>query len=191
MKKLVSIAVCLLASCFILTACSLLPLVGPSSTESTLQANQPVTLDFSLKDKDGNDVNLADYKGKKIYINVWATWCGPCQREIPELEEVYQEYKDKEDYVFLSITSPKDAEFANTNPADVSKDEILEKASELGATYPVLFDTKVQAMTHFGIAAFPTHILINSDGTLKVSFAGQVQKDKLVELLEEMGKFSK
>ncbi|MGQ7339521.1 TlpA family protein disulfide reductase [Streptococcus suis] len=186
MKKLVSIVVCLLVSCFVLTACSLLPLVSPSSTESTLQANQPVTLDFSLKDKDGKDVNLADYKGKKIYINVWATWCGPCQREIPELEEVYQEYKDKEDYVFLSITSPKDAEFANTNPADVSKDEILEKASELGATYPVLFDTKDQAMTHFGIPAFPTHILINSDGTLKVSFAGQVQKDKLVELLEEM-----
>ncbi|HFU3939302.1 TPA: TlpA family protein disulfide reductase [Streptococcus suis] len=186
MKKLLSIIACLLVSCFVLTACSLLPLVSPSSTESTLQANQPVTLDFSLKDKDGKDVNLADYKGKKIYINVWATYCGPCQREIPELEEVYQEYKDKEDYVFLSITSPKDAEFANTNPSDVSKDEILEKASELGATYPVLFDTKDQAMTHFGIAAFPTHILINSDGTLKVSFAGQVQKDKLVELLEEM-----
>ncbi|HEM6454402.1 TPA: redoxin family protein [Streptococcus suis] len=78
MKKLVSIVVCLLVSCFVLTACSLLPLVSPSSTESTLQVNQPVTLDFSLKDKDGNDVNLADYKGKKIYINVWATWCGPC-----------------------------------------------------------------------------------------------------------------
>ncbi|WP_105210286.1 TlpA family protein disulfide reductase [Streptococcus suis] len=186
MKKLLSIIACLLASCFVLTACSLLPLVSPSSTESTLQANQPVTLDFSLKDKDGNDVNLADYKGKKIYINVWATWCGPCQREIPELEEVYQEYKDKEDFVFLSITSPEDAEFENTNPADVSKAEILEKASELGATYPVLFDTKDQAMTQFGIAAFPTHILINSDGTLKVSFAGQVQKDKLVQLLEEM-----
>lgn len=45
---------------------------------------------------------------EKVYINFWATWCGPCIREIPELEEVYQEYKDKDDFVFLSITSPND-----------------------------------------------------------------------------------
>lgn len=186
MKKTVVAFFCVLVSCLALSGCALLPLLSSKSSETALQVNQPVTLDFSIKDKDGNDVHLADYKGKKIYINVWATWCGPCLREIPELEEVYQEYKDKEDYVFLSITSPDDAEFGNTNPADVSKEEILAKAEELGVHYPVLFDSQNQAKDNFGLAAFPTHIFINSDGTLKLVFAGQVQKNKLVELLEEM-----
>lgn len=186
MKKVLVLLVSFLASCFLLTGCALLPLFSSKSYESTLKPNQPVTLDFSIKDKDGNDVHLADYKGKKIYINVWATWCGPCLREIPELEEVYQEYKDREDYVFLSITSPNDEVFENENPADVSKDEILSETDKLGIHYPVLFDSKDQAATNFGLAAFPTHILINSDGTLSRSFAGQIQKDKLMELLEEV-----
>ena len=43
----------------------------------------------------GNDVRLADYKGKVILLNVWATWCGPCELEIPELVEAYTRYKDQ------------------------------------------------------------------------------------------------
>ena len=63
---------------------------------------------------------------------------------------------------------------------------ILSKAKELGITYPVLFDTKDQAATKFALSAVPTHIFINSDGTLKQTFAGQIQKDYLIQLLDEM-----
>ena len=157
-----------------------------SSDSSSSTVSQSSALDFTVKDADGNDVNLADYQGKKVYINFWATWCGPCIREIPELEEVYQEYKDKDDFVFLSITSPNDAKFANSNPADESQAVILSTAEELGISYPVLFDTKDQAATKFALSAVPTHIFINSDGTLKQTFAGQIQKDYLIQLLDEM-----
>ena len=187
MKKIIA----LFLSGFLLTACSSVSDTTTSSSESSSDSSSSVisqssVLNFTVKDVDGNDVNLADYQGKKVYINFWATWCGPCIREIPELEEVYQEYKDKDDYVFLSITSPNDAKFANANPVDESQEVILSKAKELGISYPVLFDTKDQAATKFALSAVPTHIFINSDGTLKQTFAGQIQKDYLIQLLDEM-----
>jgi thiol-disulfide isomerase/thioredoxin len=54
----------------------------------------PANLDLTLQDMNGHAVRLADYKGKIILLNVWATWCGPCQLEIPELIETYAKYKD-------------------------------------------------------------------------------------------------
>lgn len=68
---------------------------------------------FKLKNKKGKTVSLSAYKGKKVYINVWATWCGPCMREIPDLEKIYQTYKHKKDFVFLSVTSPNDSKYKN------------------------------------------------------------------------------
>ncbi|HEY3883936.1 MAG TPA: TlpA disulfide reductase family protein, partial [Vicinamibacterales bacterium] len=52
-------------------------------------------LDFVLNDKFNNPVRLADYKGKVVLLNFWATWCGPCQMEIPEFVDLYSKYKDK------------------------------------------------------------------------------------------------
>ena len=109
-------------------------------------------------DKDGNTVKLSDYKGKKVYINVWASWCGPCVREMPELEKAYQKLKDKEDVVFLSITSPSDDVFKNQSPQDKDKATILAKAKELGVTYPVLFDVNDRFLVNYTIRSFPTHI---------------------------------
>src|SRR3982751_831730 len=55
----------------------------------------PAKLDLVVKDMNGAPVRLADYKGKVILLNFWATWCGPCQAEIPELVNTYAEYKDR------------------------------------------------------------------------------------------------
>ena len=137
-------------------------------------------------DKDGKEVKLSDFKGKKVYINVWASWCGPCLREIPELEKVYQKVKAKEDIVFLSITSPNDEVFKNQNPSDKSKDVILAKAKELNLTYPVLFDVNDRFLINYGIRSFPTHIFINSDGTIANRFPGSLTEEKLTEELGKM-----
>lgn len=134
----------------------------------------------------GTTVKLSDFKGKKVYINMWASWCGPCMREIPELEKVYQKYKDNKDIVFLSMTSPNDAEFKNQSPQDKSKDVILKKAKELGATYPVLFDVNDRFIINYAIRSFPTHILINSDGTFETRIAGAVTEESLTKEIEKL-----
>ena len=191
MKKLSILSTTLLSSALILSACS-------SSTEKKEETNKQTSttsssetkptqaFDFTAMDKDGKTVKLSDFNGKKVYINMWASWCGPCMREIPELEKVYQKYKNNKDFVFLSITSPNDAEFKNQSPQDKSKDVILKKAKELGATYPVLFDVNDRFIINYAIRSFPTHILINSDGTFETRIAGSVNEETLTKELEKL-----
>lgn len=141
---------------------------------------------FTLKDKDGQDVKLSDFKGKKIYINFWASWCKHCINEIQELEETYKELKNKEDIVFLSVTSPSDKEFKNTRPVDKEKSVILNKASDLGVSYPILFDVNDRFVINYRIKSFPTHIFINSDSTINFVTLGELNKNSLKKYINEL-----
>ena len=191
MKKLTILSATLLSSALILSACSSSSekkeeTNKQTSTSSSSETKATQAFDFTAMDKDGKTVKLSDFKGKKVYINMWASWCGPCMREIPELEKVYQKYKDNKDIVFLSMTSPDDAEFKNQSPQDKSKDVILKKAKELGATYPVLFDVNDRFMINYAIRSFHTPILINSDGTFETRIAGGVTEESLTKEIEKL-----
>ena len=181
MKKL-GLLVVLLFTLLATSACGRPSELSSSSDEQVTT----VDLDTVVMDENGQELNLAAFKGKKVYLNVWASWCGPCQQEMPELEEIYQAYKDKDDYAFLSLTSPNDKVFGNSNPADGSKKEILKTARKAGVTYPILFDTKDKAMSSLNISAFPTHYLINSDGTVDKVYLGRISKADLKTFLEEL-----
>lgn len=191
MKKLTILSATLLSSALILNACASTfekkeETNKQTSTSSSSETKATQAFDFTAMDKDGKTVKLSDFKGKKVYINMWASWCGPCMREIPELEKVYQKYKNNKDIVFLSMTSPNDAEFKNQSPQDKSKDVILKKAKELGATYPVLFDVNDRFIINYAIRSFPTHILINSDGTFETRIAGAVTEESLTKEIEKL-----
>ena len=191
MKKLTILSATLLSSALILNACASTfekkeETNKQTSTSSSNETKATQAFNFTAMDKDGKTVKLSDFKGKKVYINMWASWCGPCMREIPELEKVYQKYKDNKDIVFLSMTSPNDTEFKNQSPQDKSKDVILKKAKELGATYPVLFDVNDRFIINYAIRSFPTHILINSDGTFETRIAGAVTEESLTKEIEKL-----
>ena len=191
MKKLTILSTTLLSSALILSACSSTSdkkeETNKQTATSSASENKAIqAFDFTAMDKDGKTVKLSDFKGKKVYINMWASWCGPCMREIPELEKTYQKLKDNKDIVFLSMTSPNDAEFKNQSPQDKGKDVILNKAKELGVTYPVLFDVNDRFIINYAIRSFPTHILINSDGTFETRIAGAVTEESLTKEIEKL-----
>ena len=191
MKKLTILSATLLSSALILSACSSTSdkkeeTNKQTSTSSTSENKAVPAYDFTAMDKDGKTVKLSDFKGKKVYINMWASWCGPCMREIPELEKTYQKLKDNKDIVFLSMTSPNDSEFKNQSPQDKGKDVILNKAKELGVTYPVLFDVNDRFIINYAIRSFPTHIFINSDGTIGNRIAGGVTEELLTKEIEKL-----
>lgn len=135
--------------------------------------------ELKLKDKDGKDVSLADYAGKKIYLNFWASWCEPCKDEMPHLEKVYQKYKNDPNYAFLSVVAPNDAKYGNTSSTDSSEQKILETAKAAGITYPVLYDQNNGALNSYSLRAFPSHVFINSDGTVNKVFAGELNQETL------------
>lgn len=191
MKKLTILSATLLSSALILSACSSTSdkkeeTNKQTATSSTSENKAIQAFDFTAMDKDGKTVKLSDFKGKKVYINMWASWCGPCMREIPELEKTYQKLKDNKDIVFLSMTSPNDSEFKNQSPQDKGKDVILNKAKELGVTYPVLFDVNDRFIINYAIRSFPTHIFINSDGTIRNRIAGGVTEELLTKEIEKL-----
>ena len=182
----------LVLATMLLGACSNNQTKSSSSSEKTSQKHQTEKTvknpapSFKLKDDKGKTVSLDDYKGKKVYINVWATWCGPCMREIPGLKKVYQTYKNKKDFVFLSVTSPNDSKYENNDPIDEDESTILSKAEDEGITYPILYDYQDNFAQAYGVRSVPTHIFINSDGSLLENIAGGLDESSLEYYLKKL-----
>jgi peroxiredoxin len=109
------------------------------------------TPEFSLATPDGKKISLKDLTGKTVFLNFWATWCTPCREEMPAMEKLYQEYKDK-NFVVLAI-NVKDR-----------KQEALNFVKELKLTYPIAFDPEAQVASLYGAWGLPTTYLIGPKG---------------------------
>lgn len=138
------------------------------------------SIDFTLKDQYGNTHTLSDYKGKTVFLNFWATWCGPCRNEMPEIQKLYEEYQAKEDkdVVILGIAAPDLG-------GEASEDEIKAFLEENGYTYPVVMDTTGEIFTSYGISAFPTTFMIDKDSNVYGYVSGQLSEDVMRNIIEQ------
>ncbi|HEY7165138.1 MAG TPA: TlpA disulfide reductase family protein [Candidatus Binatia bacterium] len=134
---------------------------GPASAQSginykvipTLQPIKEIgpTPDFSILNTEGKKVSLKDFRGKTVFLNFWATWCVPCREEMPAMEKLYQEYKDKNFVVFAINVKDR-------------KQEALAFLKELKLTYPVAFDPEAEVAALYGAWGLPTTYIINAKG---------------------------
>lgn len=138
------------------------------------------SIDFTLKDQYGNTHTLSDYKGKTVFLNFWATWCGPCRNEMPEIQKLYEEYQAKEDQdvVILGIAAPDLG-------GEASEEEIKAFLEENGYTYPVVMDTTGEIFTSYGISAFPTTFMIDKDSNVYGYVSGQLSEDVMRNIIEQ------
>lgn len=121
-------------------------------------------LDFVLKDQYNTPVHLADYKGKVVLLNFWATWCGPCQEEIPEFVELYKKYKDK-GFVILGIS------------IDDTAQQLQPFTAKFHMQYPVL-QMKPEVEDEYGpFYGVPTTYLLGRDGSICTKLLGPASKD--------------
>ena len=136
---------------------------GAALEGSKLKKGQPAP-DFTLKDIDGKAWKLSDLKGKKIVmIDFWATWCNICKREMPILQKVYLEYKDR------------GVEFFGIALDDIEKTKQIRKITlEKGVTYPVLIDQdqKVATETYQLSGPIPYKVIVDLDGTIAYDHVG-------------------
>jgi peroxiredoxin len=114
---------------------------------------------FTLRDLDGNEVELRDYAGKTVLINAWATWCPPCRAEMPMLVDAYQERKGN-GFTILSIN------------AGETRDEAAAFAAEYGMDFPVLLDSDSALLDSLLIDSLPTTVLVGTDGVVKAVHIG-------------------
>lgn len=140
--------------------------------------------DFTLKDQYGNEHTLSDYKGKVVFLNFWATWCPPCNKEMPDIEALYQEYnQNRDDVVFLGVVNPSSLEYPNNQ--DVEAVEIISFLEEKGYTFPSLFDETGDVLKDYRISAFPTTFMIDKEGNILGYVPGMMTKDIMVNVINQ------
>jgi peroxiredoxin len=124
--------------------------------------------EFSLRDMDGKAVSLSDYRGRVVVVEFWASWCEPCRVAIPEMNSIYEKYKDRA--VLLAISVDRDI-------SDVAS--VIEEEKIL---YPVLFDDR-DVNRAYRVSAVPSTFLINKSGRI-----AEVHKGYSPETAHEISK---
>ena len=132
----------------------------PLSHSLTVQAPRPAPT-LRLKDLDGTAHDLAQFKGRVVLVNFWATWCPPCRREMPSMERLSQALKGEA----FSVLAVDVGEDADTIDAFTSQ-------FDAAPTFPILLDTQSRVMQAWKVAGLPTTFLVDKQGHIVASVIG-------------------
>lgn len=113
---------------------------------------------FTAQTLSGGEVSLSDYAGKVIFLNFWATWCGPCKAEMPTMEDLYTDLQN-EDFVVIAVNQQEEAEI------------VQDFIDGTGFTFPIILDSDGIINVQYGIRGIPTTFIIDTDGNV---LAGKV-----------------
>lgn len=113
--------------------------------------------DFTLKTLDGEEVSLSDYRGKKVFLNFWASWCPPCRAEMPEMQEFHEKYGDEVEIIAVNATGTERSEAV-----------MREYIEENGYTFTVLLDQDLTVNASYQALSLPTTYFINSQGIIQL-----------------------
>jgi thiol-disulfide isomerase/thioredoxin len=123
-------------------------------------ADKAFDYDFTIRDLEGKEVNMSDFKGKVIFLNLWATWCGPCRSEMPSIQELYNKVDhDKVAFVMLSLDTDQNAPKIN---------RYIEQYS---FSFPV-YRPGSPVPNQLRVSTIPTTFVVGPDGRIKMKKTG-------------------
>lgn len=141
---------------------------------SLAAGQQKASPNFSLVDYAGKRHQLSEFRGKPVLLNFWASWCGPCRQEMPELAQSAQLYQDQIQFVGINL--------AERDAPSVSRD-LLERNK---ISYPNLLDTEGSVANAFGIMVIPTSFLLDSQGQVVEKIQGPLTQQQIGKLLQKV-----
>jgi peroxiredoxin len=147
---------------------------GPNSTPAPAPVVGAPAPNFRLKDIAGDDVELASFKGQVVLLNFWATWCGPCEAEMPAIEERYQTFKSQ-GFTVLGVN------------LDEPVGDVVMFINRLGVTFPILLDPGATVFDLYRVRGYPTTFFIDRAGLIVTEHVGIMSDGQLDRYLLEVG----
>ena len=138
-------------------ACAVFAVVA--GTASSAIAPATAAPDFTLHAMGGPNLRLKEQRGRVVMVNFWATWCGPCRQEMPQLNRLYEKYKSS-GFVLLGVNVDDDVAKAT------------EVAGKLGVTFPVLLDTEKTVSKLYDLNTMPSTVIIDREGKVRYVHRG-------------------
>ena len=129
--------------------------------------------DFELALLNGEKAKLSDFRGQKIMLNFWATWCPPCRAEMPDMQEVFEE----NEIMILAVN------LTETEPGINSVESFVE---DFGLTFPIMLDEDIEVANMYQIQPIPTSFMIDSEGRIQSIAMGPMNKDMMLQRFSEM-----
>ncbi|MDX8288483.1 TlpA disulfide reductase family protein [Metabacillus indicus] len=144
----------------------------PKEPEEGLEiGNKPP--EFEMETLSGETVTLDDVKGKKVMVNFWATWCPPCEAEMPEMQKLQDEHQDE--LVVLAV---------NMTNAEKSRKDVEEFIAERNLTFPVALDKDGRVSIQYEVYSYPTTYFLDEEGSILNISRGAMTKETMEKLLE-------
>lgn len=129
--------------------------------------------DLTLSLFDGEHITLAEYKGRPVVINFWASWCVPCREEAPMLEKTWRRYRDQ-GVMFIGVDIQD------------TEDKALAFVREFNKTYPTGMDRDGRITLDYGVIGIPVTFFVNRDGLVVRRFVGSLREEQLVKWIDEL-----
>ena len=134
--------------------------------------------DFELSTLSGDVVKLSDLKGKKVILNFWASWCGPCKAEMPHMQKYYKKNKDKDNVEIIAV---------NLTTAEKRGIKGVEEfVDAYGLTFPIPLDKEGTVGEDYRIIPIPTTFMIGTDGKISQKIVGPMDEKTLRDLVKKL-----
>lgn len=124
---------------------------------------------FTLKDLNGKEVGLEDFKGKKVMLNFWATWCPPCKAEMPAMQKLYETKSNEIEILAI-----------NLDP----QNKVADFVSENGLSFPILLDQSGGTQQSYSILSIPTTFIIDENGVIQKKHVGSMTLEQMEEIIK-------
>ncbi|MBA2175336.1 redoxin domain-containing protein [Halobacillus locisalis] len=145
------------------------PATGEASpNEDTGLSKGQLAPDFTLERLNGETVSLSDYRGEKVMLNFWATWCPPCRAEMPDMERIHQE----KDVTILAV---------NLTDTENKREDVRDFAEDFELTFPIVMDEQAEVKEMYQIRPVPTSIFIDEEGRLQAIVRGAMNYDMMIQ----------